>query len=111
MIEAQIGHFRDFIGNLFGGSRYFTKNNTKKGYAVLLRSWESFFTRRLYHRIQDCWNRPISSAPGVRVHVMERTSSDNMCTMHPTGKTIPCINLASYNYLGFADDWQVNGNC
>jgi 7-keto-8-aminopelargonate synthetase-like enzyme len=42
---------------------------------------------------------------------MERTSSDNMCTMHPTGKTIPCINLASYNYLGFADDWQVNGNC
>ena len=23
-----------------------------------------------------------------------------------TGKTLPCINLGSYNYLGFADDWR-----
>lgn len=70
-----------------------------------LKSWESFYTRRLYHRIQDCWNRPISSAPGAHIEVMERVSHDGNCTLSVTGKTTSCLNLASYNYLGFADDW------
>lgn len=37
---------------------------------------------------------------------MERVSHDNNATLQLTGRTIPCINLASYNYLGFADDWK-----
>lgn len=37
---------------------------------------------------------------------MERASKDNNCTMHVTGKTQRCLNLGSYNYLGFADDWR-----
>lgn len=63
--------------------------------------------------------------------VLNRASTDNNCTLvcvrcslpwacdvalvpshcappshSPDGKEIPCINLGSYNYLGFADDWQ-----
>ena len=77
--------------------------------AVLLKSWESFYTRRLFHRIQDCWARPISSAPGAYIDVMERSTSDNNCTLFTTGESKKCLNLGSYNYLGFADDW--NSTC
>ena len=51
-----VGHWRDLCANLTGITRY-EGVCTKTGYAVLLKSWESFFTRRLYHRVQDCWNR------------------------------------------------------
>jgi serine palmitoyltransferase len=47
-----------------------------QGYAPLLRDFEHFYTRRLYHRIQDCWSRPIASRPGAWIDVMERTSKD-----------------------------------
>lgn len=80
---------------------------TRKGYAPLFKSWESFFTRRLYHRLQDCWNRPLASAPRAHFDVMERVSHDGNCTLETSGKTISCLNLGSYNYLGFADDWKV----
>jgi serine palmitoyltransferase len=99
-----IGHLRDFFANVTGITRY-EGVRTKKGYSQLLKSWESFFTRRLYHRIQDCWNRPISSNPGSYFDVMERKSDDENCTLHTTGKTLRCLNLGSYNYLGFGDNW------
>lgn len=99
-----IGHLRDFFANLTGITRY-EGVRTKKGYSKLLKSWESFFTRRLYHRVQDCWNRPISSNPGSYFDVMERTSIDENCTLQTTGKTVRCLNLGSYNYLGFGDNW------
>jgi hypothetical protein len=53
-----------------------------QGYAPLLQDWENFYTRRLYHRIQDCWNRPISGPPtaaGMRVVV--RASPDGNFTL------------------------------
>jgi serine palmitoyltransferase len=86
-------------------SRY-TGTQTAPGFAVLLASWESFFTRRLYHRVQDCWGRPICSSPGAHIEVMERSSKDNNTTLTLTGKSIKALNLGSYNYLGFADDWK-----
>ena len=111
-----------------------------QGYAPLLQDWENFYTRRLYHRIQDCWNRPISGPPtaaGMRVVV--RASPDGNFTLQcvaaapalravsrarlaaatcrsavprralarrPTSEERECLNLGSYNYLGFADDWH-----
>ena len=100
----QFGHIRDFFGAITGISRY--KVTPKKGYANLFKSWESFFTRRLFHRLQDCWNRPICSNPGAYIDVMERTSSDGSCTLQTNGSYLRCLNLGSYNYLGFADDWK-----
>lgn len=104
-------------------------------YAPLLKSWENFYTRRLYHRIQDCFNRPIASRPGAAIRVLERVSWDGNKTMEVLGpldnlETLQqrheytrgehfvlsqpsdrvsraCLNLGSYNYLGFADDWDV----
>lgn len=104
-VLIMFGHIRDFFGSITGMSRYM-EVKPKKGYSQLLKSWESFFTRRLYHRIQDCWGRPICSSPGAHIDVMERKSPNNNCTMHVTGKSKRCINVGSYNYLGFADDWH-----
>lgn len=91
------GHLRDFF-------RSFSKSDqgTPKGYAPLCKDFEDFYIRRLYHRIQDCFNRPIASAPDAWIDVIERYSNDNNKTLFPTGKINRCLNLASYNYLGFA---------
>eukprot|EP00978_Attheya_sp_CCMP212_P012287 scaffold30503_cov56-Attheya_sp.AAC.1 len=136
------GHIRDICASLFRSGRYirtptssnFTSDDASK-YAPLLKSWENFYTRRLYHRIQDCFNRPISSNPGATIQVLERVSRDGNKTMQVLGTldsldnddqrlqytsgshfattekekhvTRTCLNLGSYNYLGFADDWHV----
>jgi serine palmitoyltransferase len=100
-----VGHFRDFLGALTGITRY-PSSKPSRGYAVLLKSWESFYTRRLYHRIQDCWNRPICSSPGAHIKVMERDSADHNCTLRLTGRSIDALNMGSYNYLGFGDNWE-----
>eukprot|EP00605_Chrysophyceae_sp_TOSAG23-4_P001615 GSChrysophyteH1.ASY1.ANO1.1775.1 assembled CDS len=93
-ILTLFGHIRDFIGGLLGNSRY-VESKPKRGYSVLLKSWESFFTRRMYHRIQDS-----------NIEVMERVSKDNNCTLITSGKATKCVNVGSYNYLGYADDWK-----
>lgn len=101
-----MGNIRDFLAKFTGWTRY-KGTKTTKGHGQLLKSWESFFTRRMYHRIQDCWNRPICSAPSARsIEVMERDSQNYNCTLQTTGRTTACLNLGSYNYLGFADDWN-----
>ncbi len=101
------GHIRDFFGKLFGVSRYLA-TPPPPGYAPLLKDWENFYTRRLYHRIRDCWERPVCSSPGGRITVVERDSPDGNKTMVLTARTRDCLNLGSYNYLGFADDWQTS---
>lgn len=100
------GHMRDILGSLFGFSRYAGVKRKEKQLASLLKPTETFFTRRLYHRIQDCWNRPIASNPGGHIDVMERSTTDNNFSLQTTGKSTRCLNLGSYNYLGFADDWH-----
>ena len=151
------GHIRDICANIFRKGRYFRsankrqkqqqqqqeQQNTMVGnypsddftkYAPLLKSWENFYTRRLYHRIQDCFNRPIASRPSAIISVLERVSFDGNKTMSILGKLSnlqsykrqlsyengahydetsdgrvirKCLNLGSYNYLGFADDWDI----
>ena len=105
-ILISIGHIRDFLAKITGLTRY-QETKTKPGFSELFKSWESFFTRRLYHRVQDCWNRPIASGPGAFIDVMERDSKDGNCTLFTTGKLLHCHNVGSYNYLGFgSDDWK-----
>lgn len=36
-----------------------------------------FYTRNLYGRIRDAWNRPIASAPGAYMDILDRYSDDN----------------------------------
>lgn len=147
------GHVRDVCAKIFQKGRYFRSNKMSghsaqkeeqppgnypsddfTKYAPLLKSWENFYTRRLYHRIQDCFNRPIASRPSAIISVLERVSFDGNKTMSVLGQLSnledekrateyqsgehynettdgrvvrKCLNLGSYNYLGFADDWDI----
>ncbi|KAL5724459.1 serine C-palmitoyltransferase [Ranunculus cassubicifolius] len=72
------------------------------GYAPICLGLEDFYVRRLYLRIQDCFGRPIASAPDAWIDVVERYSNDNNKTLKRTANLNKCLNLGSYNYLGFA---------
>lgn len=72
--------------------------------------WKEFFTQHMYRRIEECWGRPIASAPTsqVKVCIRERPSSGfigqllhGFLPFRLTGEQRTCINMASYNYLGF----------
>mmetsp|Transcript_1828 Transcript_1828/g.2605 ORF Transcript_1828/g.2605 Transcript_1828/m.2605 type:complete len:524 (-) Transcript_1828:166-1737(-) len=108
-----LGRMRDFSARVTGVSRYYDEivgASDDPNMAPIIFGKDNFYQRRLYHRIQDCWNRPISSKPGARIDVIKRTTKDGGKTyqMQP-GETKNCLNLGSYNYLGFADDW--NSTC
>lgn len=54
-----------------------TRRACLQNYPPLLKDWENFYTRRLYHRIQDCWNRPIVGPPRAGcTNVIERVTHD-----------------------------------
>ncbi|XP_019186061.1 PREDICTED: long chain base biosynthesis protein 2a-like [Ipomoea nil] len=91
------GHFRDFFRKIFD----WWNPSDLQGYAPICLGLEDFYIRRLYHRIQDCFGRPICSPPDVWFDVVERVSSDNNKTLKRTTKVTRCLNMGSYNYLGF----------
>lgn len=81
-----------------------TTNTAPPGYARIYRGSDDFFSRRIIRRVRDCLNRPINTRAGRIIGVMERRSDEGNKNFEFTGRTIPCINLASYNYLGFSED-------
>ena len=95
MVLFLFGHLRDLL-------RRFFRAEERPGYAPLRQSYEDFYTRRMYYRIHDCWNRPISSAPDAWFDVVERTPVAGQAPLAPTGRALRVLNLGSYNYLGFA---------
>ena len=105
------GRLRDFVGQLLGSSRYKSAfEASKDGYAPFSFSFENFYTRRMYHRIQDCFNRPYTGPPGAEIRVVERETKDGVVyEAKDSSHNNKCLNLGSYNYLGFADDW--NSTC
>jgi len=92
------GHIRDFFRNLLP----WTRRALPKGYVPVRQDYEDFYTRRMFYRIHDCWNRPIGSAPDAYVDVLERTPVRGQRALELTGNRIRALNLGSYNYLGFA---------
>ncbi|KAE9225690.1 hypothetical protein PF002_g14323 [Phytophthora fragariae] len=105
-ILITFGHVRDIAASLSGVSRY-RSEEARSGLAKLLVAWESFYTRRLYHRVQDVFNRPVAGAPGAHIDLIQRTSTDgNKSFVRLDEPPQRCLNLGSYNYLGFADDWM-----
>lgn len=104
---AIMGHVRDSFRYFFPSAAAVRR---EKGYASVVRDFDDFFHRRFYRRISDCWNRPINSRPSGIVGVVERFTPDFNLTIEETGKMIPAINLGSYNYLGFADEFEYTTN-
>nr|GLL25651.1 long chain base biosynthesis protein 2a-like [Ipomoea trifida] len=92
------GHFRDFFRKIFD---WWHPTADLQGYAPICLGLEDFYIRRLYHRIQDCFGRPICSPPDAWFDVVERVSNDNNKTLKRTTKVRRCLNMGSYNYLGF----------
>lgn len=96
-----IGHFRDFFGKLLY-PWYYKFLLRKDGIEPLYTDFESFYTRRLYGRICECWNRPITKVPGKRLQILERIFNEDKTSFKLSGKIIEAINVGSYNYLGLA---------
>ncbi|XP_017758819.1 PREDICTED: serine palmitoyltransferase 2 isoform X2 [Eufriesea mexicana] len=99
--------FLGFINQLFFTPKVAQEYN-REGYAPLYESFEEFYLRYVYRRVRDCWNRPICSVPGATVTLKDRITKDYGWTFQFTRTTSECINLGSYNYLGFA---EANGKC
>ncbi|GMG56545.1 unnamed protein product [Ambrosiozyma monospora] len=80
----------------------------KNGYPPWYSAFESFYPRRLKKRLDDCFANPIHGVPGRYIRCFNRYSNDYNDTMYYDGTSKPCLNLSSYNYLGFA---QSVGSC
>lgn len=101
-----LGHIRDFFARWFQPHAH-QHLKLQNGYASLYDGFESFYTRRMKQRINDCFERPISGVPGRHIVLLNRTTNDNV-HFHLIGTMTNTLNLSSYNYLGFA---QSEGPC
>ncbi|KAL3873456.1 hypothetical protein ACJMK2_036571 [Sinanodonta woodiana] len=98
------GHIRDFLRDI-GIEKIKSCTEPKlPGFVPLYQSWESFYTRNLYRRVRDCWNRPICSVVGAETEVLERKTNDYGWNFELTDRRLKVMNFGSYNYLGFAEN-------
>ncbi|KAG8562017.1 hypothetical protein GDO81_015560 [Engystomops pustulosus] len=109
-ILTLFGYLRDFLRAWkIEKCHNATEREDQRDFVPLYQDFENFYTRNLYMRIRDNWNRPVCSVPGERVDIMERFTDDYNWTFKFTGRVIKgVINMGSYNYLGFA---QNSGFC
>nr|QFF91200.1 serine palmitoyltransferase long chain base subunit 3 1 isoform 2 [Potamotrygon motoro] len=104
-ILTLFGYLRDFLRAWkIEKCHHATEREEQKDFVPLYQDFENFYTRNLYMRIRDSWNRPICSVPGAKFDIMERVSYDYNWTFKFTNKIIKdVLNMGSYNYLGFAE--------
>ncbi|KZT01614.1 serine palmitoyltransferase 2 [Laetiporus sulphureus 93-53] len=102
-----LGHLRDFFGKRFRRSAY-RHLMAQDGYAALNSDFDSFYTRRLKTRLDDCFSQPTTGVPGRTIVLLDRYSPDHNKTMIALGTRTRGLNVSSYNYLGFA---QARGAC
>ncbi|KAG7461185.1 hypothetical protein MATL_G00207390 [Megalops atlanticus] len=100
------GYLRDFLREWKIEKCHIAREREEqKEFVPLYQDFENFYTRNLYMRIRDSWNRPICSVPGAKMDLVERVSHDYNWTFDYTGNVVKdVINLGSYNYLGFAEN-------
>ena len=107
LILIALGHLRDFFGKRFLKDKY-RQFITHDGYAPLTSDFDSFYTRRLKMRLNDCFNRPTTGVPGRYITLLDRKSDDGNYNFQMLGTKTETLNMSSYNYLGFA---QSEGPC
>lgn len=107
LILIVIGHMRDFVGKrIFPKAyRHLVEAN---GYAALNSDFDSFYTRRLKARLDDCFSRPVTGVCGRTVLCLDRVTDDFNASFRLTGDKTRALNISAYNYLGFA---QSHGGC
>ena len=71
--------------------------------------FEGFYIRNMYRRQRNVFENIIGSVPGAVITYIEKISDDANWTFKLDEQNRKeCVNLASYNYLGFAEN---NGPC
>lgn len=103
-----VGHVRDALAKWFW--RDAASKRTERGYAPLRQDYEDFYTRRAYYRVVECFSRPVYGPPDRVINVALRRTSDVTKMPKETGERRKCINLGSYNYLGFASQVRCSPN-
>ncbi|KAM3605933.1 uncharacterized protein V6R79_007550 [Siganus canaliculatus] len=105
-IVTLFGYLRDFLRAVgLEKCHLAQERKEQEDFVPLYQDFENFYTRNLYMRVRDNWNRPVCSLPGPVFDLMERVSDDYNWTFRLTGRTIHnVINMGSYNYLGFAEN-------
>ncbi|KAJ1748326.1 serine palmitoyltransferase component [Coemansia sp. RSA 1821] len=107
LLLVVLAHIEDFFGKIFKPQQY-VQLRVQNGYAPMVSDFESLWSRHVYARLRDCFNRPIAGVAGRIVQLVDRYTKDYNRTFQYTGKILNVLNLASYNYLGFA---QSEGPC
>ncbi|KAH9474590.1 Serine palmitoyltransferase 2 [Psilocybe cubensis] len=107
LILIVLGHVRDFIGKRLNPKRY-KHLMPGGGYAPLNSDFDSFYTRRLKTRMDECFSQPVTGVAGRTILLLDRYSPDYNHTQILTGTRTRALNISSYNYLGFA---QARGPC
>lgn len=107
LILISIGHLRDYVGKRVFPKAYRHLVETG-GYAALNSDFDSFYTRRLKARLDDCFSRPVTGVCGRTVLCLDRVTDDFYASFRFTGEKTRCLNISAYNYLGFA---QSHGGC
>ncbi|KFH43941.1 Serine palmitoyltransferase-like protein [Hapsidospora chrysogenum ATCC 11550] len=108
LILILLGHIRDFFGKRFGDKKHYNTLKVQNGYAPLNDDFDSFYSRRLKRRLDDCFARTTTGVPGRFITLLDRKSADFNRSYEYTGTTTETLNMSSYNYLGFA---QSEGPC
>uniref|UniRef100_A0A669DWN7 Serine palmitoyltransferase, long chain base subunit 2b n=1 Tax=Oreochromis niloticus TaxID=8128 RepID=A0A669DWN7_ORENI len=71
------GYLRDFLRHWnIEKCHVARERDEQKDFVPLYQDFENFYTRNLYMRIRDNWNRPICSVPGAKVDLVERVTRD-----------------------------------
>jgi serine palmitoyltransferase len=105
IISAHIRNGCHWVSILLGYGKEEEAFMSKGGAAPLLKVKEYFYTRYMFGRLRDCWDRPICSRPGANFDLLGREWDGTLFgKFEYTGKKIPSLNLGSYNYLGFAEN-------
>lgn len=107
LILIILGHLRDFVGKRLNPASY-KHLIPRDGYAPLNSDFDSFYTRRLKTRMDECFSQPVTGVAGRTIQILDRISPDYNETMILTGSRTRALNISSYNYLGFA---QARGGC
>lgn len=102
------GYLRDMLVKFGLEESHSVEEVRRDGFVPLYQSFESFYARNMFRRALECANRPICSNPGVEITMMCRETPDYGWTFRFTGETVRLLNMASYNYLGFA---ETSGPC
>lgn len=98
------GYLRELIWGIGPINTTFGREFKREGYAPLYSSFEGFYTRNIFRRYKPVVGQPITSVPGCRVVLNDRVSDDYYWTSRLIDSKTDCINLGSYNYLGYSEN-------